>query len=81
MYLSDLIRNVVTEELRKTCVGKYVRGTDIEGYDFTIKCKDAEFVDDDGNCWVKFTSEYDQEFYVDGQGIDIYFEIEQEYHE
>lgn len=54
---------------------KIVNFFDENGEEQTIFCKDAQFEDDDGNCWIKFIDSNDQEYYVDGQGIDIYFEI------
>lgn len=75
MYLSNLIRDVVTQKLRETCVGKRVYFSGDECGEQTILCKDVEFVEDDGNCWIKFIDDNDQEYYADGQGIDIYFEV------
>ena len=75
MYLSDLIREIVTQKLRETCIGKTVSFSGEECGDQVILCKDVYFTDDDGNCWIVFIDQEGNEYYADGRGIDIYFEI------
>lgn len=76
MYLSDLIREPATEILREKCVGKRVVFTPFDTEeDIEILCKDVELVDDDGNVWIKFTSDTGVQYYAEGQGIDVWFDI------
>lgn len=77
MYLSDLIKPLITEELQKKCVGKKVSFYPEEDYKnlTTITCKSVEFSDDDGDCWLEFTDDNDKVYNVFGQGIDVYFDI------
>lgn len=77
MYLSDLIRDIVTQKLQETCTGHTVTFCDLNsGNEKTIFCTHTEFTDDDGYCWIKFTDDKGQEFMTDtDQGIDIWFEV------
>lgn len=77
MYLSDLIRPEINKILQEKCVGKKVLFYTEGEIETTITCKSVEFQDDDGYCWLRFTDLYDRKYIVYGQGIDIYFEIEE----
>ena len=77
MYLSNIIEPLVTKALKEQCIGKKVtfRPTYTE-QTITILCKDVQFCSDDGDCWIKYIDQFDNEYLSDGQGIDIWFEIE-----
>lgn len=77
MYLSDVIEPLLNQKLKEMCVGKKVLIHPLENNnkETTINCKSVEFGDDDGDCWLEFTDENNNKYNVDGQGIDIYFEI------
>lgn len=75
MYLSDLIRNDIDAKIKATCIGKTVTISDENYNDITFKCKDVSFHDDDGNAWLVFIDDGDNEHLTDGQGIDIWFDI------
>lgn len=75
MYLSELIENVVTSELKKTCCNKTVLITDLYDNDVTLKCKDVVFRHNDGDCWLEFIDIYDKTYLTEGQGIDIFFKV------
>lgn len=76
MYVSDIIRPIVDQKLQELCLGKRVSFYTEGDNKITITCKLVEFQDDDGNCWLRFTDTEDKRYIVFGQGIDIYFEIE-----
>jgi len=75
MYLSDLIRPLVNKELKSKCIGRNVTFAHA-GNKITIVCKDVNFCDDDGDCWIEFTDENGEKYFTDGQGIDIWFDID-----
>lgn len=80
MYLSTLVKPIINKELKEKCIGKKI-SFDVcdETYivdEMTIKCKDVEFCDDDGNCCIIFTDDNDQKYTIEGQGLDIWFDIE-----
>lgn len=75
MYLPDLIREVVQEKLNETFLQKSVTIHDINKGEVTFICKTVEFQDDDGDCWLRLTDTDDVEYITDGQGIDIWFEV------
>lgn len=78
MYLSDILGPLVDQKLQEMCVGKKVSFYPEENNrnETTITCKSVEFGDDDGDCWLEFTDTEDKKYIVFGQGIDIYFKIE-----
>lgn len=93
MYLSDIIRPVLSQYLTERFTGKtiilkkeyinYIRsssGKEERPYfeTYNIICKSIRFADDDGDCWVDFIDDQDRTFNVFGQGIDIWFEVEGE---
>ena len=80
MYLSDLIRETVNQKLQETCIGKKISFYTEENYNnlTTIICKSVEFSDDDGDGWIEFTDNDDNKYNVFGQGLDVWFEIEEE---
>ena len=79
MYLSDIIKPLITEKLKEMCIGKKVLFYDEYTSDeIVIECKDVCFESDDGNCWVSFIDRDSEEYIPSGQGIDIYFEIKDE---
>lgn len=79
MYLSDIIKPLITEKLREMCVGKKVLFYDEYSSDETlIECKDVYFASDDGDCWMRFIDKDGKRYIPSGQGIDIYFEIKDE---
>ena len=77
MYLSDVIEPIITQRLKEMCVDKKVLIYPIENNEeeITINCKSVKFGDDDGDCWLEFIDNQNNEYNVFGQGIDIYFEI------
>ena len=93
MYLSDIIRPVLSQYLTEKFAGKtiilkkdniaYIRsssGKEEQPYfeTYNIICKSVRFADDDGDCWLDFIDDQDITFSVSGQGIDIWFEVEGE---
>lgn len=93
MYLSDIIRPVLCSYLTERFAGKtiiirkddlaYIRSSSgkeeeqsLESYKIT--CKSVRFSDDDGDCWVEFIDDQDRTFAVFGQGLDVWFEVEEE---
>lgn len=77
MYLSDLIREIVNDKVRETFIGKKVRFVDLDKGKVSITCKDASFLDDDGNCLVRLIDTENNEYFAVGQGIDIWYKIEE----
>lgn len=75
MYLSDLIRDTVTETLVKTCVNKIVTIKTDNLDKISFICKDVHFCDDAGDCWIEFKSDDGKTYIHAGQGLDIWFDI------
>ena len=76
MYLSTLITPVVNDILRQY-IGKLVSFTDIEGHSFILICKNFTFQTDDGDCWLEFEDNSGNIFQIEGQGLDIFFEVQE----
>ena len=64
MYLSDVIEPLITQKLKEN-----------NEKEITINCKSVKFGDDDGDCWIEFIDDQNNEYNIFGQGIDIYFEV------
>jgi len=76
MYISDIIKPLLNEELKKYS-GKQIEFYDEEnsGEYITRTVKSITFHTDDGDCWLEIISDKDEVFTVFGQGVDIYFEV------
>ena len=80
MYLTDLIKTLITNTLKEKCIGKRVTFKQIDQMyspkSTTILCKDVKFCSDDGDCWIEYIDQDGNKYLSEGQGIDIWLEIE-----
>lgn len=55
--------------------GHYVKIEATDGKSYQFEIADVRLCDDDGDVWLEFKDNQNNEYIVDGQGTDIFFEI------
>lgn len=72
--LTDIITESTKPVLSKY-KGHHVEIEDIDGKSHQFEIADIRLGNDDGDVWLEFKDNQNNEYTVDGQGTDIYFEI------